>query len=121
MVELVKNSKIDGNKVIIEYGFTGTDKTYPVIINAKSPVIYMLGTYAKQAENGNISEEEAGERLIKSVVTLLGGDDTIFELVEFGQKNDYYFTIDELIQSVVDSIKTLTNGDEKEKKGSKKG
>lgn len=121
MVELIKNSKIDGSKVIIEYGFDGVERTYPVIINAHSPVIYMLGTYAKQAETGKISEEEAGERLIKSVVTLLGGDDVIFELVEFGQNHDYYFTIDELIQSVVDSIKSLTSGEEKEKKGSKKG
>lgn len=121
MVELVKKSKIEGNKVIIEYGFTGTDETYPVIINAKSPIIYMLGTYSKQAESGKISEEEAGEKLIKSVVTLLGGDDTIFSLVEFGQENGYYFTIDELLQSVVEGIKSLSEGSEKEKKGSKKG
>lgn len=121
MVELVKNSKIEGNKVIIEYGFKGTEKTYPVTINAKSPIIYMLGTYSKQAENGKLSEEEAGEKLIKSVVTLLGGDNVIFELVEFGQENDYYFTIDELLKSIVESIQSLSEGADKEKKDSKKG
>lgn len=120
MAELVKNSKIEGTNVIIEYGFTGVEKTYPVTINAKSPVIFLLGTYSKQAENGKLSEEEVGEKLIKSVVTLLGGDNVVFELVEFGQENGYNFTIDELIKSIVDGIQALSDGAEKEKKGSRK-
>lgn len=121
MAELIKNSKIEGTNVIINFGFDGVEKTYTVTINAKSPIIFLLGTYSKQAENGKISEEEAGEKLIKSVVTLLGGDDVIFDLVAFGQENDYYFTIDELLKSIVESIQTLSEGNEKEKKGSKKG
>lgn len=123
MTELKTTAKLEDNGFVkITYFFEDIEEKKSIDINPHNPLLYAMSTYIAQMENGVLEDEKGAQLVLRCVFSIIGGDETLIEITEFCQRNKHPLNIQEIILSINDAVKEITenSGDSKEKKASKK-
>lgn len=125
MAEFTTEREQKGNIISTTVKFDDV-ATYTFKINLLNPLVFMLSIYnekLQKLERKGKSTEEVTLKLLKSLYSIVGGDEVVFELQTFMQDNDYDFELEDLITLIIESL-SIEEDEEvetKEKKSSKKG